>query len=239
MLTLKIIRKIGTYTMRDFQYKLSFETWNSVFDDNDVNTMFNSLLNIYLWIFYSSFPLRRVNSKTNRNVWITIGIRTSCKHKRDLYLLCRNSNNIKLTECYKLYSKILSNVTKEAKTHYYNSQIEKSDNKMKTVWDITKSLTGKNIKSKDIWRINIGGTTISDSHVISHSFNNYFLSIAKKCIHTGKSNNLIDYLHQAFTRPFPTVRYQNTSTFEIEKIIKSLKSKNSHGYDEISVKILK
>jgi hypothetical protein len=111
----KSIRKTDTYSMLDFQYKLSFETWNSVFDDNDVNTMFNSFLNIYLRIFYSSFPLRRVNSKTNSNAWITIGIRTACKRKRDLYLLCRNSNNVKLNEYYKLYSKILSNVIKEAK----------------------------------------------------------------------------------------------------------------------------
>jgi hypothetical protein len=170
----KIMRKFDAYSILDFQYKLSFETWSSVFDDNDVNTMFNSFLSVYLRIFYSSFPLRRVNSKTNSNAWITLGIRTSCERKRDLYLLCRNSNNIKLKEYYKLYSKILSNVIREAKKWHYNSQIEKSDNKMKTVWDITKSLTGKKIKSEDIWWINIGKTTASDSHVISDSFNNYF-----------------------------------------------------------------
>jgi hypothetical protein len=113
--SIKIIRKIDTYSVLDFQYKLSFETWNSVFGDNDVNTMFNSFLNIYLRIFYSSFPVRRGNSKINSNAWITIGIRTFCKCKRDLYLLCRNSNNVKLNEYYKLYSKILSNVIKEAK----------------------------------------------------------------------------------------------------------------------------
>jgi hypothetical protein len=110
---------------------------------------------------------------------------------------------------------------------------------MKTVWDITKSLTGKKIRSEDIRRINIGNTTTSDSHVISDSFNHYFLSIVENRIHTGKSNSPIDYLYQAFTKPFSTIRYQNTSTFDIEKIIKSLKSKNSHWYDEISVKILK
>jgi hypothetical protein len=37
---------------------------------------------------------------------------------------------------------------------------------MKAVWDITKSLTGKKIKREDIRQINIGSTTISDSHVI-------------------------------------------------------------------------
>jgi len=42
-----------------------------------------------------------------------------------------------------------------------------------------------------------------------------------------------------FKEPFPTIKYLNTSTVEIEKIIQSLKAKNSHGYDKISVKILK
>jgi hypothetical protein len=35
------------------------------------------------------------------------------------------------------------------------------------------------------------------------------------------------------------MNYQYTSTREIEQIISSLKSKNSHGYDDISVNILK
>jgi hypothetical protein len=35
------------------------------------------------------------------------------------------------------------------------------------------------------------------------------------------------------------MRLRNTTTFEIEKIIYSLKPKNSHVYDEISVRILK
>jgi hypothetical protein len=54
----KIIRKIDTYSMLDFQYKLSFETWNSVFDDNDVNTMFNSLLNILLQFSFKKGELQ-------------------------------------------------------------------------------------------------------------------------------------------------------------------------------------
>jgi hypothetical protein len=39
--------------------------------------------------------------------------------------------------------------------------------------------------------------------------------------------------------PFPNIKFNNTSTKEIERTINSLKPKNSHGYDEISTKILK
>jgi hypothetical protein len=56
-----------------------------------------------------------------------------------------------------------------------------------------------------------------------------------------KDNNCIDYLFRVFRNPFPNIRviFDRTTTKEIKKIIKSLKSKNSYGYDEISIKIVK
>lgn len=38
-------RKINTYTIADFQIKLSYETWDSVFEGDEVNKIFNSFLN--------------------------------------------------------------------------------------------------------------------------------------------------------------------------------------------------
>lgn len=43
----------------------------------------------------------------------------------------------------------------------------------------------------------------------------------------------------SFTDFIPIIKFNDMSTKEIETIIKSLKTKNSYGYDEISVKILK
>ena len=45
-----IKRNINNYTTADFQLKLSNETWETVFDGNDVNKIFNSFLNIFLRI---------------------------------------------------------------------------------------------------------------------------------------------------------------------------------------------
>jgi hypothetical protein len=49
----------------------------------------------------------------------------------------------------------------------------------------------------------------------------------------------MSYLYQAFGQPFSKMKLKYTTTYEIEKIIKSLKNKNSYGHDEISTKILK
>ena len=138
----KTIRKISKFTISDFLDKLSCESWDSIFNSEDVDAMFNSLLNIHLRIFYSSFPLKKViNRNSNDNNWITSGIKISCRHKREFYLICRNSNNLELKIHCLEYCKILSNVIKEAKRIFCDKKIQNSSNKCKTTWDIIKKLT--------------------------------------------------------------------------------------------------
>ena len=50
------IRNINKYTIFDFQLKLSYESWETVFSDGDINISFNAFFNIFLRHFYSSFP---------------------------------------------------------------------------------------------------------------------------------------------------------------------------------------
>jgi len=133
-----LIRKINACSINDFILKLSHENWDSVFSSDDVNAAFNSFLDSYLRIFNSSFPLKRVYTTKKNNNWITLGILTSCKRKRELYLACRSSKNPDSINHYKKYCKILSVVIKEAKKLRYAEKIKQSSNKNKTIWDIVK-----------------------------------------------------------------------------------------------------
>ena len=108
-------RNINHYTITDFLLTLSYEMWESVFEDNDVNTIFNFFLNTFLRHFYSSFLMVRANKTSNHNTWITSGIRTTCQHKRTLYVNVRNNNNPTSRKFFKNYCQILSKVIKEAK----------------------------------------------------------------------------------------------------------------------------
>ena len=83
---------MNCYTIANFLLKLNHETWDSVFEGNDVNIIFNSFLNIFLWHYYSSFSVIKTNKLANGNSCSTAGIQTSCKHKRDLYIELRNIN---------------------------------------------------------------------------------------------------------------------------------------------------
>jgi hypothetical protein len=54
----KTLRKIDKYITFNFHIKHSFESWESVFENNDIDMMFNSVLNTYLIIFYSIFCIK-------------------------------------------------------------------------------------------------------------------------------------------------------------------------------------
>jgi hypothetical protein len=66
----------------------------------DVDTLFKMFLNNYLIIFYTSFPLKKVSERGNKNHWITPGIRISCNRKKHLYLSGRDSNDTNLKGQY-------------------------------------------------------------------------------------------------------------------------------------------
>jgi hypothetical protein len=77
----------------------------------------------------------------------------------------------------------------------------------------------------------------------------FFVAIAEN-VKRQSENNLINddnnsmdnhnsFMEQAFNKPYPSMVCKFTTIKEIEQIIKSLKTKNSYGYDEISTKILK
>ena len=123
-----------------FQKLLQEETWETVYQEHDINCIFNTFLRVYLNIFEASFPIVYLN-KHNDNAWITKGIRISCKKKRSLYLLSRNCNNPKVKLYYKHYCSILRKTIREAKRQYFNELIVNSENKVKTTWKIIKKLT--------------------------------------------------------------------------------------------------
>ncbi|PNF32061.1 hypothetical protein B7P43_G05729, partial [Cryptotermes secundus] len=95
--------------------------------------------------------------------------------------------------------------------------------------------------------LNIDGISITNQHVIANEFNKYFLSIATNINidHNDPKFQKLDditplhYLLQSFKTPFPNINLKFLSSKDVEKVIKSLKTKNSFGYDEISTKLLK
>jgi predicted nucleotidyltransferase len=59
----QILWKIDKHTIADFGTKLSYESWDTVFDSINTDCKFNCFLNTYFGIFYSGFPLIRVKNE--------------------------------------------------------------------------------------------------------------------------------------------------------------------------------
>jgi hypothetical protein len=122
----------------------------------------------------------------------------------------------------------------------YNNRIINSTNKTKTTWNIIKAKT-KKLKGPT-------NRTIKNYRNSPEAINKYFLSITENIIHDIRCKNKKDYninknpnyyLLNLFHKHFPSIKFKNTTTKEIERIINSLKVKESSGYDKISTKMLK
>jgi len=91
--------------------------------------------------------------------------------------------------------------------------------------------------------MNINKILTKNPVTIAQSFNSYFSSIPNSCIHEPLDKDFNHNSLQNFS--YNTLNQTNafslkpTSSNEINKIIKSLKIKDSNGYDEISSRILK
>ena len=107
----KAIGQINETTLAQFKLYLSEENWSNTFEEEDIEKSFNNFLNVYLKIFNRRFPFKKYYNKHANQGWVTKGIKTSCNHKRDLYILCKNTNNSKIKliiKCtVKYYQKLL------------------------------------------------------------------------------------------------------------------------------------
>ena len=114
-------RRFNEAAITDLTIKLSYELWEDVLSYNDVNMSFNKFLNIYLTIFYFSFPTKTIYNSSPSKAWLTQGIRISCRNKRQLYLISRHSLHQNKKIYYRRYCKVLAEVIKLAKWKYYNN----------------------------------------------------------------------------------------------------------------------
>jgi len=116
---------------------------------------------------------------------------------------------------------------------------------MKSTWEIINEEKGETKSGIDIQSLVINNNVIINQNKIANIFNNHFLSVADtvnsdnyRHINTSMTNP-INTLTNNFRRPFAKISWQYASTYQIEKIIKSLRTKNACGYDEISNRIIK
>ena len=217
------IRNINKITIAEFQSLLSEKLWEDVFENSDVNIMFKNFLNNYLRCFNACFL--KVNiSKTylTCSEWITNGIKISCKRKKELFVLCKITNNYNLKLYYKKYCVILITVIRNAKKLHYNNIILKSKNKMKSTWKIINNEKSRPYQDTSPTMLKFEDTLIDNQRKIADILNYYFLTTAddsKGNVNNGinpTTDNPINYLYKYYNKPFPMIQWQYVSMYEIK-----------------------
>lgn len=117
-------RIVNETSLLNFQINLSYEVWDDIFIDDDVDIIFNKFLNTYIRIFNSCFQTAKLRRESIYKLWITPRIKKSCSTKRELYTKTKDSNDPRVREHYRIYCKILSRSISAAKRLYLSKIIE-------------------------------------------------------------------------------------------------------------------
>lgn len=129
---------------------LEAETWQDVYQANDVNEKYITYMNIFHYYFNLSFPLSSSRIKRHGVSWVTTEIRDYAQYIKDLYVLYKQTNSQEIYKHYRgeraAYRKFLS----EYRTSVNENLICNSKNKVKTAWNIFNKETNKKGTHSDI-----------------------------------------------------------------------------------------
>ena len=142
----------------------------------------------------------------------------------------RNSDHIKVFEKSEECTSLIS----EAKKNYVlkmTSKLEDSNTASKTYWStLNRFLYNKKIPA--IPPLLVDGNFISDFCEKANLFNNFFASI---CTPIKNNSRLPPFIYKTNTR----IHSFSVTNKDILSIINSLNSSKAHGYDNISIKMIK
>ena len=156
--------------------------------------------------------------------WITKGIITSCKRKRELYKLYKVTNNSNLKTHYKMYSNILKKVINEAKLKCNQEFIIKAENKGKAIWDIVRKESGKcSNNTRNEIEININGQLVCNPHEIANTFNNFFTNVAQN----KKNSSYMQHTTLLCPKSNNTIFLNPVTPEELLEVISDLKNSRS------------
>ena len=193
-------------------------------------------------------PYRFVKFNKHRhkgNKWITYGLIKSINSRDQKLLKLRQMKDgtpehQALKQNISCFNNILKKQIREAKKMYYHETFEKYKNDMKNTWKtISDILCKSSKKSNAIKEIKIQNETISDSKDICNRFNEFFINIGPNLalnIKPSKNVNYKSYLKKVVSSSF---HFDLVNEEDVMKVVKSLKSKNSSGFDGLSTNLLK
>ena len=238
-------RKITPETIKLINEELKEYNWDKILEPLGTDEAFNALQNVLKLHMDKHMPLktRKVSNKQQKKeAWITKGIERSINKQKQLYTKhISNYANETDHRKYKEYRSMLQRVKRKAKMTHYQKKCINFKNETKKLWDVINTIIGKK-RNRDsmIESLKINNILTYDANKITDTFCNFFANVGKDYankIPTGNYN--IDYYLNKIPQNQNSLFTAPTTKIEIERIINTLKNKNSSGHDGLSNKILK
>jgi len=231
-------RDFSEENWHDFHKSIRQENWSGVLSADNVDLMCQEFMSVLVYYFELNFPRKRVVVRANQINKIDLSVATrECKRRlREFGETIRDQTDPLLRETLKKdYNSLKSYLgfCINNETRMLNSsKLQKSTNKCRDAWKIIKESTGTNKSIDEVDFLQIEGKKITDKNVIVNHMNKQFVESTPDYCELDLCANIAGDLDCMFT-------LSATNATEISRIIKLLPSKNSAGWDGISINVLK
>jgi hypothetical protein len=207
------------------------------------NKAYNVFIKRYIEIFEKSFPKKKIKKSFNKkfkNPWYTKELGALNDEKEAHYMnYVRNKNNVYLRTKYITSRNLYFQRIKTTKRAFFQNHLSKVKNDIKGTWKVINSVLGRT-KGKQLFKLTVEGRDLKNEFEIANEFNKYFSNVADILVSKIPVNvqgmRFYNYLGE---RNAKSIFFHFTNPTEVLKILKSLASKSSSGWDDIPQKIIK
>jgi hypothetical protein len=237
-------RPITDKRIEVFQNKIDAKLNALPYKHGDPDDQYKNLFNLISNEFDHCFKVQTIKSTSGKirfDDWATRGIYKSRNRLYELYALKKYNKNVSFVEYVKRYSKTFKIVCTLAKSLYIRNKINKSNNKIKTTWNIINRETGKSKTHNTQFTLNHNNKLIKSESDIADIFEDYFTNIPVNLTSklSSSSKEAGTMLRMYVPECSETFVFKYVDSINIIKTFKLLKLKNTGDLWDISVKVIK
>ena len=231
------VREVWDYSKANVEHinkAISNVNWHNAFKDLPVDEKVKRLNETLLNIFRNYIPNKKIKCDYREPPWMTDKIKTLLKYRNKLTkMFYKNGQKTEDHEKVLQISAECTNVILEAKKYILkmSKKLEDPKSAPKTYWTILNRLI-YNKKIPTIPPLFVNGNFVSDFSVKANLFNEFYPSICTPI----KNSSVLPPLRY---RTNKKLSYFSVSEKDILLIIKALDSSKAHGYDNLSIKMIK
>ena len=238
-------RNYRNYRLDEFQKNLGEETWNTVYECNDVNEAYSRFVTLFTTICDRHAPLvEKSKGKQVHKPWLTKAIKKSIKTKHKMYSkLVKSGFNSELHAKYKKFRNMLTSQLRIARKHYYGELFKKFEGNTAKTWNTINEVLGSKEQKN---RLTVDKLLFDKDNVqqicetpkqIVEAFNEFFVEVGPNLANRIPDANVSfhDFLPDEVSESFC---WSPVTPVEIESLLNACDHKKACGHDNLPVKLL-